>query len=158
MVESHPITEYTEITPLITIGTNMHCQGHAHELTELGFYADIDLEEERQEQPPMVEYYLWLPTKDHHPSTVDQYRMGSAAIAALVAAGKRIYVHCQNGHGRSPAMVAAYFMTSGITMDEAVDLIKRRRPEIHLDDTQVAALRDFESWLKGDRHGSRQTL
>ncbi len=144
---SHVEIEFSQITDQIYIGTNMCCSVHAGKLSELGLYADIDLEEERQESPPEVEVYLWLPVKDLSAPTKTQLDIGVKALDALVKDGKKVYVHCKNGHGRSPTLVAAYFISQGLSMDEAIKKIEEKRPEIHLEDVQLKALKNFLSTL-----------
>lgn len=146
---SHAILEYSAITPLITIGTNMCCDVHGATLTTQGYGADIDLEAERQELPPTIESYLWLPTPDGQAPTQDQLWVGSAAIAQFVTLKKRVYVHCQHGHGRSPTLVIAYLIATGKSLDRAEPFVRSRRPEIHLTEVQLAALREFERRFRG---------
>ena len=55
---------------------------------------------------------------------------GIRMISEAVRSGGRILVHCHAGISRSPSMVAAYLMYNGFSWDEAVDFIRRRRPEI----------------------------
>lgn len=139
----HVAIEYSDITPRITIGTNMCCVAHGRRLIDLGFEADIDLEAERQEIPPRVEVYIWLPIPNHTAPTQDQLDFGAMAIQTFVALNKKIYVHCHNGHGRAPTMVAGYFILLGQTADEAVATVKTQRPEIHLEESQQEALERF---------------
>jgi len=117
-------------------------------LKELGISVDIDLEEEKSERPAGVEVYLWLPVKDHTPPTQTQLEIGTAAIGMAVKSGKKVYVHCKNGHGRAPTMVAAYLILSGKTPQEAVGLIKVARLQIHLEESQLKALEKFWENLK----------
>lgn len=140
--------EYSQITPQITVGTNMCCDAHEKDLMELGFDADIDLEDERPQSPPKIHFYIWLPVKDRAAPTQDQLKVGAHVINDLVQAGKKIYVHCKNGHGRAPTLVAAYFITQGKSVDEAIATIQERRPEAHLESEQKQALKTFYSNLK----------
>lgn len=146
---THTILEFSEITPLISIGTNMCCDVHGASLTAQGYDADIDLEDERQELPPKISFYLWLPTSDGKAPTEDQLWIGSATIAQLVKRKKRIYVHCQHGHGRSPTLVIAYLIATGKSFDRADYEVRLRRPEIHITAEQMAALHAFEKRYRG---------
>lgn len=150
MREDHPKFEYSQITEQIFIGTNMCCQMHMGKLTDLGIEADIDLEEERQEAPPQIAVYLWLPVKDLQAPTLVQLESGVALIDQIAKAGKKVYVHCKNGHGRSPTLVAAYFIFHGMTPVEALEKIKGKRPEIHLEQVQIEALNNFVRQKGGD--------
>jgi len=137
--------EYSRITDQVYIGTNFCCGTHFDpELLKQGVTYDLSLEEERVDSPTGGAAYLWLPVKDMHAPTEQQFSMGIAFIGAAVKAGRKVYVHCKNGHGRAPTMVAGYFIVNGMTTDEALELIKRKRPEIHLQQEQLNALRQFE--------------
>lgn len=144
-MEDHPRFEYSQITEQIFVGTNMCCGIHTADLQHLGLDADIDLEEERSEAPPKVGVYLWLPVKDLSAPTHTQLEIGVAAIDKIVREGKKVYVHCKNGHGRGPTLVAAYFIFKGMKLEEAVAKIKEKRPEIHLEEVQIKALKDYQN-------------
>ena len=59
-----------------------------------------------------------------------------------------VYVHCHEGHGRAPTVVAAYYIAQGKTTDEALAYIAEKRPTIHPNKKQIAALRAYEKSLK----------
>lgn len=139
----HPISDYNQITEHVWIGNNMCCSVHAGELLQLGFDADIDLEETRPEAPPFTKIYLWLPTPDHTSPTQDQLHIGVAMITELVKRNLKIYAHCRNGHGRAPTLVAAYLITQDKSIEEALAFIKSKRPKVHLQDSQIEALNVF---------------
>lgn len=137
--------EFDYIDDGIYLGTNMCCQVHFDErLKNEGITEDISLEEEQVDTPFGVESYLWLPVIDHTPPNPDQMEYGVSSIEKLVKLGKKVYVHCKNGHGRSPTLVAAYLIRArGMTPDEAEDFIKKRRPSIHIEVEQKSALDIF---------------
>lgn len=136
--------EYNYIADSIYIGTNQCCRSHFDEkLRKEGITADISLEEERADAPLGVDFYIWIPIKNHTAPTQEQLDFGVSVLGKLVAMKKKIYVHCQNGHGRAPTIVAAYFIKQGKSPDEAIRLIKAKRPSIHLEDTQREALVEF---------------
>lgn len=150
-MNEHPhikILEYSYIADGIYIGTDQCCQAHFDEkLMQEGIEADISLEEERVDTPFGVQFYVWIPVKDHTAPTNEQLSFGVATIKKLVDMQKKVYVHCQNGHGRAPTMVAAYLIKNGKTIDEAVDFIKNKRPSIHLEQIQKTALEEFSKHL-----------
>lgn len=139
----HVTMEHSDITPYISIGTNMCCSMHGDRLVKLGFDADLDLEEERQEAPPAINFYTWIPIPNHVAPSQDQLDFGVAVIRELVALRKKVYVHCHNGHGRAPTIVATYLTTTGKTTEEALQMIAAKRPEVHLEDVQRQALDEF---------------
>ncbi|MDP3965149.1 MAG: dual specificity protein phosphatase family protein [bacterium] len=140
----HQLLDYNQITEQIFIGTNACCQTHFEkELLAKGMRADISLEEHHLDAPYGVEYFLWLPTKDHRPPSPRQLKLGVKALQDLVEESIKVYVHCHNGHGRAPTLVAAFFISQGQTVDEAIKLIHEKRPVIHPEQSQIEALRDF---------------
>jgi protein-tyrosine phosphatase len=136
--------EYDRITPNIFLGTNKCCQTHfSKTLLKKGITADISLEKEKQDHPVGVEYYLWLPTKNHFSPTQKQLTIGVSFIENLIKNKTKIYIHCQRGHGRAPTLVAAYLIKKGKTPKDAITFIKKRRPVIHPNAKQRAALKKF---------------
>jgi len=53
---------------------------------------------------------LRLPTTDHFEPSVEDLNKGVQFIADHQALGKRVYVHCRAGHGRSAALVFAWLL------------------------------------------------
>lgn len=147
MSNLHPQTkelEYNYIADGIYIGTNLCCQTHFDEkLRREGIEADISLEEERVDAPFGVALYVWIPIKNHAAPTQEQLDFGVSVLEKLVAMGKKVYVHCQNGHGRTPTLVAAYLIKQGKGIDEAIAFIKSKRPAIHLEKVQKKSLVEF---------------
>lgn len=139
-----PILEYNYITDGIYIGTNQCCQTHFDEkLKNEGIEANISLEKERVDTPFGVQFYIWIPVENHTAPTKEQLGFCVAILEKFVAMKKKIYIHCQNGHGRAPTMVAAYLIKKGKSVDEAINFIKSKRPTIHLEKIQKEALMEF---------------
>lgn len=136
--------DYSQITEQIYVGNNQCCQVHfEEELLSKQITADISLEEERMDAASGVDSMLWLPTVDHTPPSQDQLLLGVEHIRSLVALGKKVYVHCKNGHGRAPTLTAAYLVSTGQSVDEAIETIRHARPSIHPEDSQIQALHVF---------------
>jgi len=137
--------EFDHITDGIYIGTNMCCQVHFDkDLLSEGISEDISLEKEQVDTPAGVESYLWLPVKDHTPPNPNQMEYGVSALEKLVGLNKKVYVHCKNGHGRSPTLVAAYLIrTKNMSPREAFEFIKKQRQSAHLVPSQMEALEKF---------------
>lgn len=141
--------EYNKIDNNIFIGTNMCCHMHFEkELLDKGVAADISLEKDKLDSPFGVEFYTWVPVEDRSAPTQDQIEFTVSVIDKLISMNKKVYIHCQRGHGRAPTMVAAYFISKGDTVEKAMERIKKERPVIHLDDVQIESLRKFESEIK----------
>ena len=139
-----PILEYNYITDGIYIGTNQCCQTHFDEkLKKEGITADISLEENRLDTPFGVDFYVWIPVRNHQAPKRDQLEFGVAVLKQLVVMSRKVYIHCQNGHGRAPTVVAAYLIDQGKSPVEAEAFIKSKRPTMHLEGVQRQALDDF---------------
>lgn len=140
--------DFNYIADGIYIGTNQCCRTHFDEqLKGEGIQADMSLEENMVDMPFGVDFYTWIPVKNQMAPTKDQLEFGVAVLDHLVRAKKKIYVHCKNGHGRAPTLVAAYFMKKGKTVDEAIGLIKKSRTQVHLNDMQLNALKQYAKSL-----------
>ena len=136
---------YNKITPRVYIGTNACCQTHFHEkLIKKGINADISMEYEQMDHPKGINFFIWLPTRDHTPPTKEQLKFGVEAIDSLLKLKKHIYLHCKNGHGRAPTMFAAYLIwKKNMSVKDAISFIKKKRPSIHLEKNQLKALENF---------------
>lgn len=149
---SHEKTEYSRITPFVYVGTNLCCRVHAVALKRLGASVDIDLEYEHAAlERPGMEMALYLPTKDHRAPTLDKLIAGVALLDTAVRARKRVYVHCKNGHGRAPTLVAAYLTAKGMSLARAVAFLKAKRPVVHLNGEQIGVLARFQRYLLSKR-------
>lgn len=136
--------DFNYITDGIYIGTNQCCQTHFDDKLKMGgITADISLEEDRLDAPFGVEFYVWIPVKNHEAPTKNQLEFGVSVIEKLVAMDKKIYAHCKNGHGRAPTLIAAYLIKKGKSPAEAEAFIKSKRSSIHLEEVQRQALEDF---------------
>jgi len=145
----HIAFEYNKITEYIYIGSNQCCQVHFKKsLLKKGVKADISLEKEKLDAPFGVDYFLWLPVKDHYAPSQKQMILGAKAIKDLVDNKMKVYVHCRLGHGRSPTLVAAYFILEEMTTAEARRKIKQKRKVVHFTKKQIDALRKFEKNIK----------
>ena len=137
----HKPLDYDYIADGIYIGTNVCCQAHFDErLSDAGIEADISLEADSVDTPFGVQFYLWLPVEDHTAPSKEQTEVGVNVLETLVRLKKKVYVHCKNGHGRAPTLVAAYLVRQGKAPEEAVRLLKSKRASIHLKDVQLAML------------------
>lgn len=140
--------DYSKINENIYLGTNACCQeGFSKELLNKGIEGDISLEFERMDRAEGVKYFLWLPVKDHYAPTQKQLDLGVLTMQFFMENGIKFYCHCKNGHGRAPTLVAAYFIYTGMEVNEAVEFVKSKRPSIHLEDSQYRALEEFKKRL-----------
>lgn len=143
------VFDYSVITENIILGSDFcngrGCKDHEEEFNKLSVTSEINLSAEKKENPPDdIESYMWIPIVDGHSPSMEQFDVGTAIINEAVENGRVIYVHCTNGHGRSPTMVAAYLIRyKKLSIDDAIDSIKQKRPEIHIEDTQKKSLNKY---------------
>ena len=72
--------------------------------------------------------YFHEPTADQHPpaATAEMLALLSE-LAAAVASGSHVAVHCHAGHGRSPAFAAGVLVMAGFEPDQAMDALSAVR-------------------------------
>ena len=72
-------------------------------------------------------------------------------IAEQRRAGRRVYVHCQNGVSRSGLVVIAYLMSEhGWTVDEALAFVRSKRSGVRPNPAFMTLLADWERALRGE--------
>src|SRR3989304_9295906 len=143
------IFDYSRITDKIIIGSDL-CKGgvcliHGEEFKKLGVQIEINLSQENNELPPKdIETYLWIPVVDGYSPTLGQLKIGTCLMDSAISQGKKVYVHCKNGHARSPTLVAAYLIKyQGMNVEDAINLINEKRPESHVEKNQKVTLEEF---------------
>ncbi len=149
-MNSHASFDYSEITPLLFVGQNACCLTHFDKtLITRGVRTAISLEQEQIDQPYGVDMFLWLPTEDHAAISHEKADFGIAALRFFAEKNIPCFIHCKNGHGRAPMLVAAYLIADhGKTAEEAIAYLKERRPVMHLQDAQLAFLKERETLRK----------
>ncbi len=95
--------------------------------------------------------FLQLATTDIFESpSIEKLSKGVDFINDIIAADPQasIYVHCKAGRTRSATLVGCYLMTrNGLSPEDAVELMRQKRPHILLHSKQWQALRDFNKQL-----------
>ena len=115
-------------------------------LQAMGITVDLDLQEESQDVFDLnrPEVYLWLPVVDWAGPSPETIHTGVGFIRQMVDERRSIYIHCFAGVGRSPIMAAGYFVSKGMSADEALAHVKSRRPATDPNKQQIRYLRTFE--------------
>lgn len=94
------------------------------------------------ENHPDIEI-LHLPTVDETAPTVENLKQGIAFANRHIASGGSVYVHCRLGEGRGPTMAAAYLISQGLKVEDALVHLRHYRPFAKPNKEQVAALRQL---------------
>jgi protein-tyrosine phosphatase len=141
-----PLLRYSRITPNVYIGPQ-YGQAGKRQLIEAGITAGVNLriEFDDAEHDLALPAYCYLPTIDDAAPTLEHLDEGVAFMQQVIAKGGKVYIHCAGGVGRAPTMGAAYFISQGMSLDEALALIRESRPFIQIMPPQMARLREFEA-------------
>lgn len=93
---------------------------------------------------------LHLPTLDYHTPTSGDLLRGMAFMVEQSRVGRKVYVHCKAGRGRSAVLVVCYMMaTQGITADQAEACVRESRSQVDRHLANREAVRDFERLARG---------
>lgn len=151
-ITGRPSYRFGWITPSILLGG----QPAKHvwpRLIDHGITAVINLRDEHDYHAEIGDLplrYLRLPTIDNTPPTVDHLWQGVRFLDDEISRGGKVYVHCWEGLGRSPTMVAAYLVTKGMVPDDAWRAIRDVRPFIRPTGTQEQRLEEFAGIVHGE--------
>lgn len=144
-----PFRRLTHITHHIYLGGQISLRGW-RTLQKWGVQALVNMRIEWDDRKSGIQtpYYLWLPTIDGTPSTVEQLARGAEFIHQQIMANRPIYIHCALGIGRSATQVIAYLMTRGKSVQAAHEFVQKRRPFIALSAKQTHRLEQFAEYIK----------
>lgn len=92
---------------------------------------------------------LFLDVQDGEPPSEQQTLEAVRWIAQKIGGGKKVFVHCHAGMGRSVTLAASYLIACGLTLQEALRLLKKRHPQTSPTKAQLDFLRSFESKYRG---------
>jgi predicted protein tyrosine phosphatase len=143
-----PLLQYSEVTPDLFIGAQYNQRGKQHLLNK-GIEYDVNLriEFDDAEHDLALPHYCYLPTIDDDAVSLEHLYQGIAFIKDAHQNGGKVYIHCAGGVGRAPTMGAAYLMSTGLSLDQALEKIRAVRPFISIMPPQMAQLRLLEARL-----------
>jgi hypothetical protein len=141
-----PLARYSRITPDVYVGGQYGRRGK-RTLEQWGINGVVNLRTEFDDAAHglTLEHYCHLPTVDDEAPTLDHLREGADFIRRVIDGGGKVYIHCAGGVGRAPTQAAAYLITQGMTLDDALALIRETRPFINIMPPQLEQLRRFEA-------------
>jgi hypothetical protein len=139
-----PTLRYSEISPQLYLGGQYSWRGFQI-LKKRGITAIVSMRSRaRADLPDMGPVrFLHLPTPDLSPPSLKDLEKGSRFIDDEIKRGGKVYVHCHYGEGRGPSMIAAYLITTGLTVEAALAQIRAVRGFIGLTPRQVERLDEF---------------
>lgn len=154
-VTGKPVRKLSEITPKIFVG-GQPALSFWSDLMDWGVGAVINMRGEYnysvEVDPlglPLV--FLHLPTDDNGAPSLIHLEQGVDFIRQHVQEeDEGVYIHCWEGLGRGPTMAAAYFVSTGLTPEQAWDKVRQTRPFIRPTDVQKEQINAFALHYKPD--------
>jgi protein tyrosine phosphatase (PTP) superfamily phosphohydrolase (DUF442 family) len=137
----------TWITPRLLVGGFLYPSDVAA-LAREGVGAVVNVSRELIEPRAALESagisYLQVPCWDASVPDLPDADRGVRFIAAHVGEGRKVYVHCASGVGRSVSLMLCYLCAhEGASVDEALAAITRLRPRVALNSGQRAFVDDY---------------
>ena len=125
--------DFSRITDDLFIGNTPAVEDY-DTLRSLGVCLVINM---RLEKPPARDShkppikFLWLPTVDSPGLVIPISFLQRGVRVALecIKQGGKVYTHCQRGRHRGVAMGAAVLIAQGYEAEQAMQLIKEKRPD-----------------------------
>ncbi|NWF67691.1 MAG: dual specificity protein phosphatase family protein [Chloroflexi bacterium] len=150
-VTGAPPQRYSRITPQLYVSGQHRRHGWA-QLAALGITAVVNLRQEYDDAAAGIAplRYLYLPTIDATPPSLEHLRAGVEFIRQEIARGGKVYVHCAAGIGRAPTLAAAYLVSTGLTPTQAWQHILLVRPFVRPTHRQKAIVERFAE-QQGDK-------
>jgi protein-tyrosine phosphatase len=95
----------------------------------------------RQEEVP----YRYVHSPIEEDNELQTIKLGAEKIASDYATGESIYIHCGSGTGRAAVMAAATLIEIGqaASIDEAMDIVKSKRPGANFKPNMIEALHEL---------------
>ncbi len=140
-----PDLRYTHVAPNIYLGGKYSSK--TYKLFESwGITGIVSMRTSKSPpSPPNIEQ-LSLPTKDWSPPTLKNLDKGVSFIKKHIADGGSVYIHCQLGEGRGPSMAAAYLISKGFSVDEAINHLAKYRPAVQPNEAQRKRLAEWQEY------------
>lgn len=143
-IRGAPTRRMSEITPQLVVG-GQHSTHGLSILRRRGVTAIVNMRHESDDRDKgrALDRYLYLPTIDNTPPTLENLHLAADFIAGEIARGGKVYVHCWEGVGRAPTTACAYLVSTGMTPQEAWARIRKVRPFVRPTPFQVAQIDRF---------------
>ena len=160
--------DITWLDDRIAVGGGIWTAGNMARVAEAGITHIIDMQIECDDRDLGPEDHgikvLWNPTDDDFElKPAELFQKGvEFALAALVGADAKVFIHCAAGVHRAPMMALAVLGSMGWDLEKARQLIEERRPAADFADVYVESVKRFmegskaRNWFlsdgdKGDR-------
>ena len=147
------------ITPYLAVGGRILPQD-IHRLAAAGVTRVVDTRSEHKDDEAALNAagieLLYLPTPDTYPLSLEELEAGSRWVNQQIVQGQRALIHCEHGVGRSVLLTAAVLVARGMSADQAMALIMRKRWQAAPNHRQMKRLQEFELATHGARAATHQ--
>lgn len=124
-----PQLHRSEVTPYLYVGGQYTLQA-LPKLKKIGITGIVNMRTVTIHKTKDFEgiKLLHLPTNDYTAPSLEHLEKGVAFVTEEINRGGKVYIHCRQGEGRGPTMAIAYLMSTGLTMMDALSLVRKARP------------------------------
>jgi len=140
--------DITWLTDRIAVGGGIWSAENMERLAAQGITHVIDMQIEFDDTPlarPLGVEVLWNPTDDDfEPKPSELFQRGvDFAQKALDGYDAKLFIHCAAGVHRAPMMSLAVLCSMGWNLEDAMELIQRRRAVADFADVYVESVEKF---------------
>jgi protein-tyrosine phosphatase len=141
LLTGRPLLQYCEVTPQLFVGSQFRSQGLKYlESRGIDHIVNLRIEKDDRIYGVSPEKYCYLPTVDDEAPITQHLDDGVRFIRAQNKNGKNVFIPGGGGGGRPPTMAAAYLISTGLTLADALQRIRKARPFITITQPQMRAL------------------
>ncbi len=149
--QSYLHVNHDEILPLLHIGSVPSTRADFDHIRREGFDAVLDLcgdnDEEGEELRSRGMLFKRVRVHDTYSPTQDQFDEITKFLDGCAKSKAKVYVHCHAGAGRAPTAVLSWLIFSGHSVEEAVELVRRKRRVYFVSDRQMLGIRTLSNRL-----------
>lgn len=154
--------DMTWVTDRIAVGGGIWNDQNMEELVTMGVTHIINMQVEFDDRLIAQSYpvkVLPSPTDDDfQPKPPELFQKGVAfALEALDEPGSKLYIHCAAGVHRAPMMTLAVLRAMGWKLDDAMNVIQRRRYVVDFADVYVDSVENFIAAYERDQAPARKS-
>lgn len=143
LFSSGPSLRYSHVAPGVYLG-GKYPKSSYRTFTDWGITGIISMRMSLSASVPIGIDLLHLPTRDWQPPSLSDLSKGVEFIRHNAEKGGSVYIHCQLGEGRGPTMAAAYLISRGLTVDEAIAELVKYRPFVQPNAAQQKRLAEWQ--------------
>jgi atypical dual specificity phosphatase len=139
----------------VFVGSSNPTKDELEDLFQLGFRTIISLLDEN-EQPLNYELdeiekigfdRVSIPIRDFTAPTQSQFNQFLDDVTRALEKGK-VVMHCQGGSGRTGTMGAAYWVSKGLSAKEAIEKVRKSKPNAVENKEQEESLQELKKSLR----------